>query len=97
MGITFDWINFCLLCNTPKRSEQGNLPVPSHQYCPEMFCFRNIRISKMRRHLYTGGTYKLGFMVVASKVIRKMAEKVWNIVQRYEGDRQLEMQQFRSI
>jgi hypothetical protein len=34
---------------------------------------------------------------VAAKVVRKMAEKVWNTVQRYAGGRKWEMQQFTTI
>ena len=26
MAITFDWTNCCLLCDTPKQSEEGKLP-----------------------------------------------------------------------
>ena len=63
MAITFDWINFCLLCDSPKQSEEGKLPEISYQYCPETLRFRNIRISKIQWHLYTGGTYKPDFTV----------------------------------
>ena len=35
----------------------------SYQYWPEMLHFWNIRISKIRWHVYTGGTYKPGFTV----------------------------------
>ena len=35
--------------------------------------------------------------LVAAKVVRKMAEKVWNTVQRYAGGRKWEMQQFTTI
>jgi hypothetical protein len=34
---------------------------------------------------------------VATKVARKMAEKVWNTVQRYAGGRKWEMQQYAPI
>ena len=35
--------------------------------------------------------------LVAAKIVRKMAEKVWNTVQRYAGGRKWEMQQFTTI
>ena len=35
--------------------------------------------------------------LVTAKVVRKMVEKVWNIVQRYAGARQLEIQHCTSI
>ena len=63
MAITFDWINVLLLYDTPKQSEEGKFPVMSYQYCPETLRFQNIRISKIRWHLYTGGTYNPGFTV----------------------------------
>ena len=52
-----------IVCDTPKQSEEGKLPAMSYQYCPETLRFRNIRMSKIRWHLFTGGTYKPGFTV----------------------------------
>ena len=62
-GDNFGLDKLCLLCDAPKQSEEGKLPVMSYQYCPETFRFRNICISKIRWHLYIGGTYKPGFTV----------------------------------
>ena len=56
MAVIFYCMNFYLLCDTPEQSEEGKLP-------PETLCFRNTRISKIRWHLYTGGTYNPGFTV----------------------------------
>ena len=35
--------------------------------------------------------------LVAAKVVKRMAEKVWNTVQRYAGGRKWEIQQFTTI
>ena len=45
--ITFDWTPFCLLCDTPKQSEEGELSGKSYQFSPETLSFQNIRISKI--------------------------------------------------
>ena len=37
--VTFDWMLFCLLCDTPKQLEEGKLSVKSYQFSPEMISF----------------------------------------------------------
>jgi hypothetical protein len=48
MVITIDRTNFCLLCVTPKQSEEGKIPVLSYQFSPETLHYWNIRISNIQ-------------------------------------------------
>jgi hypothetical protein len=53
MAITFDWTNFCLLCDIPKQLEEGKLLVTFYQFSTEMRSCQNIiRFQKL------GGSYK---------------------------------------